>query len=131
MDRRAAGDEADAVGDRAQYRLARGIEIFAPRQYVGALLGGSGLDEAGGRGVQRAHQRLDRAAARFDDVAAHGEDLLDAAPPDLSGGERDMAGAAIDRDRIPRLADANAVDLAPGRPVGPAGRGGNDDIDHG
>src|SRR3546814_15500538 len=42
-----------------------------------------------------------------------------------------MAGAAIDRDRIPRLADANAVDLARGERVGREGRAGNDDLDIG
>src|SRR3546814_608582 len=60
---------------------------------------------------------------------AHREHLFDATAPDLRGCERNMADTAIDRDRIPRLADAYAIDLARRERVGGEGRAGDDDLD--
>src|SRR3546814_8345849 len=79
--------------------------------------------------MQRADQRFDRATAFIEHGLAHREHLFDATAPDLRGCERNMADTAIDRDRIPRLADAYAIDLARREYVGGGGRAGDDDLD--
>src|SRR3546814_4980541 len=78
----------------------------------------AGFDEMRCCRMQRADQRVDRATAFIEHGLAHREHLFDATAPDLRGCERNMADTAIDRDRIPRLADAYAIDLARRERVG-------------
>ena len=79
--------------------------------------------------LQRANQRFDFIAAFVEDRSPHREHLLDPAAPDLGGRQRDMPDAAIDGDRVPWFADADAVDFAGGKRVGGEGRAGDDDFD--
>lgn len=125
----AAWDDADAVGDGAQDRVRRPVEIGGAGEDRGAFRSRLGFDEMLGGGVQRADQAQRRVASLVRGLGLHRQHLLDSTPPDLRGGECDPADAAIHRDRVPWLADTNAVDVARRQRIGREGRAGHDDLD--
>ena len=117
------------VGNGALDQLGRTIEVFGPCENRGIRGPVFRFDEMPRRRHQCADQRFDILAPLVQHGFAQGQHLFHAAPPDLRGRQHDPPRPAFNRDRVPRFAHADPVNLARFQRVGAERRGDGDDFD--
>ena len=105
------------AGSASRYSGRARIAALSP-SCAGSTKWRAGRREARGS----AHRSASRRSSS--PVCAQRQHLLHPAAPDLRGDQHDPPDPAIDRDAVPRLADADAVDLARRQRIGGERRAG-------